>query len=46
VIVLGGLLSPAMGDLEVTYTAGYTTIPEAVNQACAKLTQNALATPH
>jgi len=45
VIVLGGLLSPAMGDLEVTYTAGYTTIPEAVKQACAKLTQNALATP-
>jgi hypothetical protein len=45
VIVRGGLLSPALGDLEVTYTAGYTTVPEAVKQACAKLTQNALATP-
>ena len=45
VIVRGGLLSPALGDLEVTYTAGYTTIPEAVKQACAKLTLNALATP-
>lgn len=45
VIVRGGLLSPALGDLEVTYTAGYATVPEAVKQACAKLTQNALATP-
>jgi hypothetical protein len=45
VIVGGGSLSPALGDLEVTYTAGYTTVPEAVKQACAKLTQNALATP-
>ena len=44
-IVCGGLLSPALGDLEVTYTAGYTTIPAAVQQACAKLVQNALATP-
>jgi hypothetical protein len=45
VIVRGGFLSPALGDLEVTYTAGYTTVPEAVKQACAKLTLNALATP-
>ncbi len=45
VIVRGGLLSPALGDLEVTYTAGYTTVPEAVKHACAKLTQNARATP-
>jgi hypothetical protein len=45
VIVMDGLLSPALGDLEVTYTAGYTTVPEAVKQACAKLVQNALATP-
>jgi hypothetical protein len=45
VIVCGGLLSPALGDLEVTYTAGYSAVPEAVQQACAKLVQNALATP-
>jgi hypothetical protein len=45
VIVRGGLLSPALGDLEVTYTAGYNTVPGAVKQACAKLAKNALATP-
>ena len=45
VIVGVGLLSPVLGDLEVTYTAGYTAVPQAVQQACAKLVQNALATP-
>ncbi len=45
VIVCGGLLSPALGDLEVTYTAGYIEAPQAVKQACAKLVKNALATP-
>ncbi len=45
VIVGGGLLSPALGDLEVTYTAGYSAVPQAVKQACAKLVKNALATP-
>jgi hypothetical protein len=45
VIVYGGLLSPALGDLELTYTAGYNNVPEAVKQACAKLVKNALATP-
>ncbi|PSH05010.1 MAG: hypothetical protein CXZ00_04520 [Acidobacteria bacterium] len=45
VIVGGGVLSPSLGDLEVTYTAGYTSVPRAVKQACAKLVQNALATP-
>jgi hypothetical protein len=45
VIVGVGLLSPALGDLELTYTAGYSTVPEAVMQACAKLVKNALATP-
>ncbi len=45
VIVGGGLLSPALGDLEVTYTAGYNVVPQAVKQACAKLVKNALATP-
>ncbi len=40
-----GLLSPALRDLEVTYTAGYIEVPQAVKQACAKLVKNALATP-
>lgn len=44
VIVCCGLLAPAMRDL-VTYTAGYSAVPEAVQQACAKLVKNALATP-
>ena len=45
VIVCGGPLCPAMSDLEVTYTAGYSEVPQAVKQACAKLVKNALATP-
>jgi hypothetical protein len=45
VIVCDGLLSPALSDLEVTYTAGYASAPEAVQQATAKLVKNALATP-
>jgi hypothetical protein len=45
VIVGVGLLSPVLGDLEVTYTAGYKDAPQAVKQACAKLVKNALATP-
>jgi hypothetical protein len=45
VFICGGLLSPALGDLEVTYTAGYLMVPGAVKQACAKLVKNALATP-
>ncbi len=45
VIVCGGPLSPALSDLEVTYTAGYSEVPQAVKQACAKLVKNALATP-
>jgi hypothetical protein len=45
VIVCSGLLAPALGDLEVTYTAGYLLVPQAVKQACAKLVKNALATP-
>jgi len=45
VIVAGGLLAPALSDLEVTYTAGYSSVPAAVQQACAKLVKNALATP-
>jgi hypothetical protein len=40
-----GPLSPALRDLELTYTAGYGAVPEAVKQACAKLVKNALATP-
>jgi len=45
VIICGGLLSPALRDLELTYTAGYGEVPQKVKQACAKLVQNALATP-
>jgi hypothetical protein len=45
VIVCCGLLAPAMRDLEITYTAGYSAVPQAVQQACAKLVKNALATP-
>ena len=45
VMVCCGLLAPALRDLEVTYTAGYSAVPEAVKQACAKLVKNALATP-
>jgi hypothetical protein len=45
VILYNGPLSPALSDVEVTYTAGYSAMPEAVRQACAKLVKNALATP-
>ena len=45
VIICGGLLSPALRDLELTYTAGYSEVPHGVKQACAKLVRNALATP-
>lgn len=45
IVVLGGLLTPALGDLEITYTAGYAAVPEAVKQACAQLVRNAMATP-
>ena len=45
VMVCNGLLAPALRDLEVTYTAGYSEIPRPVKQACAKLVKNALATP-
>jgi hypothetical protein len=45
VIVCCGLLAPALRDLELTYTAGYTVVPRAVQQSCAKLVKNALATP-
>jgi hypothetical protein len=45
VVVGVGLLAPALSDLELTYTAGYSDTPEAVKQACARLVKNALATP-
>jgi hypothetical protein len=45
VIVCDGLLSPALHDLELTYTAGYSETPWPVKQACARLMNNALATP-
>jgi len=45
VMLCGGPLGPALSDLELTYTAGYSAVPAAVRQACAKLVKNALATP-
>jgi hypothetical protein len=33
------------GEAEVTYTAGFTTVPNAVQVACAQIVRNAQATP-
>ncbi len=40
-----GLLGLPMSEVELTYTAGFATIPEAVKQACAQIVRNAQATP-
>ena len=45
VLVGIGPLSPSLSDLEITYTAGYSTIPAVVKTACARLVRNAQATP-
>jgi hypothetical protein len=39
------LLNMRYGQAEVTYTAGFTTVPEAVKVACAQIVRNAQATP-
>lgn len=39
------LLGLAYNEAEVTYTAGFTTVPEGVKQACAQIVRNAEATP-
>ena len=35
----------AFNEVEVTYTAGMATIPEAVKSACAQVVRNGMATP-
>jgi hypothetical protein len=39
------LLNMRYGQAEVTYTAGFTTAPEAVKVACAQIVRNAQTTP-
>lgn len=39
------VLGLCFGELEITYTAGLTVIPNAVKTACAQLVRNAQATP-
>jgi hypothetical protein len=39
------VLGLGFGELEVTYMAGLSTIPNAVKQACAQIVKNAQATP-
>ena len=39
------LLGLAYNEIEVTYTAGFVTVPEQVQAACAQIVVNALATP-
>jgi hypothetical protein len=39
------LMGMRYGQAEVTYTAGFTTVPEAVKVACAQIVRNAQATP-
>jgi len=42
---LGTAMGMRYGQAEVTYTAGFTTVPEAVKVACAQIVRNAQATP-
>jgi hypothetical protein len=39
------LMGMRYGKAEVTYTAGFTTVPDAVKVACAQIVRNAQATP-
>ena len=39
------LLGLAYNEVEVTYTAGFVTVPSAVKVACAQIVKNAQATP-
>lgn len=45
VIFNQGLLALPMSEVELTYTAGFATIPEPAKQACAQIVRNAQATP-
>lgn len=42
---VGSLMALRYDEAEVTYTAGLTTIPDAVKVACAQIVKNAQATP-
>jgi hypothetical protein len=42
---LGSVMGMRYGQAEVTYTAGLTTIPDAVKVACAQIVRNAQTTP-
>jgi hypothetical protein len=39
------IMGMRFGEAEVTYTAGFTTVPNAVQVACAQIVRNAQATP-
>ena len=39
------LLGLAYNEVEVTYTAGFVTVPEQIKIACAQIVKNAMATP-
>ena len=39
------VLAPRYSEAEVTYTAGLSTVPDAVKVACAQIVRNAQATP-
>ena len=43
--VPANLLSVPMDEAEVTYTAGFDTVPGPVQMACAQIVRNAQATP-
>ena len=39
------LFGMSVNEVEVTYTAGFVTLPEAIKSACAQIVKNAQATP-
>jgi len=45
VMLAANVLGIAYNEVELTYTAGFTIIPDAVKHACAQLVRNAQATP-
>jgi len=45
VTMAANVLGIAYNEIEITYTAGFATIPDAVMHACAQIVRNAQATP-
>jgi hypothetical protein len=45
VTLAANVLGIAYNEIEITYSAGFTTIPDAVMHACAQIVRNAQATP-